>query len=145
MKQLSDILYKVPITALSGRTDLAVQDVQLDSRKIKAGSLFIAVKGAAADGHRFIATAVEQGAVAIVCETLPAEKSAGVTYVQTSDSAMAAGLIAHNFYDQPTAALRLVGVTGTNGKTTIATLLYKLFTALGYECGLVSKIGRAHV
>ncbi len=119
---------------------MAVADVQIDSRQVKEGSLFIAVKGSAVDGHRFIQKAIEQGAVAVVCETLPAEQLEGITYVQTASSAEAAGLIAHNFYDQPTASVQLVGVTGTNGKTTVATLLYKLFTALGYECGLVSTV-----
>ena len=139
MKKLSDILYMVHTTALAGNTDVDVADVQIDSRRVKQGSLFVAVKGAAADGHAFITKAIEQGAVVIVCEEMPAQKE-GVTYVQTSDSAEAAGQIAHNFYDQPTDQLKLVGVTGTNGKTTIATLLYKLFTSLGYKCGLVSTV-----
>jgi UDP-N-acetylmuramoyl-L-alanyl-D-glutamate--2,6-diaminopimelate ligase len=115
-------------------------DVQIDSRKVKQGSVFIAVRGVAADGHKFIAKAVEQGAAAIVCEEMPAEKKGNVTYVQVKNSAEAAGIIAHNFYDQPSTKLQLVGVTGTNGKTTIATLLYKLFGCLGYKCGLVSTV-----
>lgn len=126
--------------AVSGSTDVVVSGVQIDSRKASHRSVFVAVKGAAADGHQFIGKAVEQGAVAIVCEDMPAEQKEGVTYIQTSDSAEAAGVMAHNFYDQPSAKLKLVGVTGTNGKTTIATLLYKLFTCLGYECGLVSTV-----
>lgn len=140
MKKLSDILYKVHITALSGVTDLDINDVQIDSRQVKRGSLFIAVKGVAADGHAFMAKAIELGAVAVVCETMPKEKMEGITYVQTSGSAEAAGQIAHNFYDAPTTKLKLVGVTGTNGKTTIATLLFKLFSAMGYTCGLVSTV-----
>jgi UDP-N-acetylmuramoyl-L-alanyl-D-glutamate--2,6-diaminopimelate ligase len=107
---------------------------------VKPGTCFIAVKGAVADGHLFIAKAIESGAVAIVCEVLPSERNGNVTYVQTGNSAEAAGLIAHNFYDSPTTRFKLVGVTGTNGKTTIATLLYKLFTSLGYKCGLVSTV-----
>ncbi|HUC81662.1 MAG TPA: UDP-N-acetylmuramoyl-L-alanyl-D-glutamate--2,6-diaminopimelate ligase [Flavisolibacter sp.] len=140
MKTIADILYKVHIAAVSGSTDVVVSGVQIDSRKVSHRSVFVAVKGAAADGHQFIGKAVEQGAVAIVCEEMPAEQKEGVSYIQTSDSAEAAGVMAHNFYDQPSTKLKLVGVTGTNGKTTIATLLYKLFTCLGYECGLVSTV-----
>ena len=140
MKKLSDILYKVRITATKGSTNIDVASVQIDSRKVQSGSLFIAVKGVAMDGHQFIQKAVQQGAVAIVCEALPAKQSAGVTYVQSINTAEAAGIIAHNFYEQPSHKLKLIGVTGTNGKTTIATLLYKLFTCLGYDCGLVSTV-----
>ncbi len=140
MKKLSDILYKVHTTALAGHTDLDIAAVQIDSRQVSAGSLFIAVKGVAVDGHRFIEGAIEKGAVAIVCQELPASLKEGVTYVQTTDSAEAAGLIAHNFYDQPSQKVKLVGVTGTNGKTTIATLLYKTFRGLGYSCGLISTV-----
>ena len=133
-------MYKVHAIALAGNTNIDISDVQIDSRKVQNGSLFIAVKGVAVDGHEFIDKATEQGAVAIVCQQMPSSQKEGITYVQTSDSAEAAGLIAHNFYDQPTTKLKLVGVTGTNGKTTIATLLYKLFTCLGYKCGLVSTV-----
>jgi len=139
LKKLSDILYKVHTTALSGNTDIDINDIQIDSRKAGKGSLFVAVKGVAADGHLFIEKAIAQGAVAIVCEQMPSQVE-GITYVQTSNSAEAAGQLAHNFYDQPTQKLKLVGVTGTNGKTTVATLLYKLFTCLGYKCGLVSTV-----
>lgn len=140
MKKLSDILYKVSTAALAGNTNIDINDVQIDSRKVQKESLFIAVKGVAVDGHQFISKAIEQGAVAVVCEEMPSSQKEGVTYVQTNNSAEAAGLIAHNFYDQPTTKLKLVGVTGTNGKTTIATLLYKLFTCLGYKCGLLSTV-----
>lgn len=140
MKTLADILYKVPIAAISGSTDVVVSGVQIDSRKVSHRSVFVAVKGVAADGHSFIDKAIERGAIAIVCEEMPAQQKEGITYVQTSDSAEAAGLLAHNFYGQPSTKLRLVGVTGTNGKTTIATLLYKLFTCLGSKCGLVSTV-----
>ena len=140
MRKLSDILYKVHTTALSGNTDVDIADVQIDSRHVTAGSLFVALKGAAMDGHLFIDKAIENGAVAVVCEELPAMIPSGVSFVQTSNSAEAAGQIAHNFYDAPTRKLKLVGVTGTNGKTTVATLLYKLFTALGYKCGLISTV-----
>lgn len=140
MKVLSDILYKVHTTAITGKTDINIIDVQIDSRKVIKGTCFIAVKGAAADGHAYISKAVEAGAVAIVCEEMPNDLHENVTYVKTGDSAEAAGIIAHNYYDQPSLKLKLVGVTGTNGKTTIATLLYKLFTCLGYTCGLVSTV-----
>lgn len=140
MKKLSDILYKVHMTAANGSTDIDIASVQIDSRKAGENSLFVAVKGSAADGHRFIDNAIQQGAKAIVCESLPAQPEEGVTYIQTTNSAEAAGIMAHNFYDQPSQKIKLVGVTGTNGKTTIATLLYKLFTCLGNQCGLVSTV-----
>ena len=140
MKKLSDILYKVRITAIAGNTDINISGLQIDSRKIAAGNLFIAIKGAAVDGHQYINKAIDLGAVAVICEELPNHPSETVTYVQVSDSSEAAGQIAHNYYGQPTTRLKLVGVTGTNGKTTIATLLYKLFTCLGYKCGLVSTV-----
>jgi UDP-N-acetylmuramoyl-L-alanyl-D-glutamate--2,6-diaminopimelate ligase len=119
---------------------LEINDVQIDSRKIKPGSLFIAVKGVAVDGHQFIDKAIEAGAVGVVYEEASPEKKAEVVYVQVENSDVAAGLIAHNFFDQPSEKMKLVGVTGTNGKTTIATLLYKLFTSLGYKCGLLSTV-----
>lgn len=140
MKKLSDILYRVSATALAGNTNIDISDVQIDSRKVQGGCLFVAAKGVAADGHKFIDKAIEQGAVAIVCEQMPSSQKEGVTYVQVNNSAEAAGQMAHNFYDLPTTRLKLVGVTGTNGKTTIATLLYKLFTCLGYKCGLLSTV-----
>lgn len=140
MKTLADILYKVHIVAVSGSTDVVVSGVQIDSRKAAHRSVFVAVNGVAVDGHKYIAKAIEGGAIAVVCEELPKHKKEGVTYVQTSDSAEAAGILAHNFYGQPSGKLKLVGVTGTNGKTTIATLLYKLFDCLGYQCGLVSTV-----
>ena len=140
MKKLSDIVYKVHTVALVGNTDIDITDVQIDSRKVQPGSLFIAVKGFASDGHRFIDTAIQKGAVAIICDQMPGAQDEGITYIQTANSAEAAGQIAHNFYDQPTQKLKLVGVTGTNGKTTIATLLYKLFDCLCYTSGLISTV-----
>src|SRR4030095_2377479 len=128
------VLYKVSIRSINGSTDIDVKDIQIDSRKIKKGSLFIAVKGSAVDGHLFIDNANENGASVIVCEILPAEKKEGVVYVQIENSAEAAGYIAANFFGQPSERMKVVGVTGTNGKTTIATLLYKLFASLGYTC-----------
>lgn len=138
--RLLDILYKVAIRSVAGSTDTEIMDVQMDSRNVKAGTLFIAVKGVAADGHDYIAKAIGAGAKAIVCEKMPGERAADVVYVETANSAAAAGVIAHNFYGRPSEQLKIVGVTGTNGKTTIATLLYKLFTSLGYHCGLLSTV-----
>jgi UDP-N-acetylmuramoyl-L-alanyl-D-glutamate--2,6-diaminopimelate ligase len=140
LKTVADILYKVRIMAVSGSTDVVISGVQIDSRKASHRSVFVAVKGSGVDGHLFIDTAIESGAVAVVCEEMPTQKKEGITYIQVSDSAEAAGLIAHNFYGQPSQKIKLVGVTGTNGKTTIATILYKLFDCLGYKCGLISTV-----
>lgn len=140
MAVLQDILYKVSIRSVQGTTQLHVVDLQIDSRKVKKGSTFIAIKGTSSDGHAFIEAAIGKGALAIVCETLPVDKKEGITYVQVESSAAAAGFMAHNFYGQPSSKIKLVGVTGTNGKTTIATLLFKLFTALNYKCGLISTV-----
>ena len=140
---LQDILYKVKIRSVSGSVSVDVNDVQIDSRKIKKGALFIAVKvpdGMTGDGHQFIDKAIEAGAIAVVAETMPPTKVDGVVYVEAENSAAAAGYIAHNFFGQPSEKMKLIGVTGTNGKTTIATLLYKLFTSLGYSCGLISTV-----
>jgi len=137
---LQDILYKVSIRSVQGNTGIPVRDLQLDSRKVSEGSIFIAVKGSATDGHQYIDQVIMQGATGIICETMPAELKEGVTYVQVENSGAAAGYMAHNFYGQPSEKIQLVGVTGTNGKTTIATLLFKLFTSLGYKCGLLSTV-----
>ena len=140
MRTLADILYKVHIVTVVGSTNVVISGVQIDSRKVSHRSVFVAVKGVAADGHQFIDKAIELGAIAVVCEDMPAQQKEGITYVETTDSAEAAGLLAHNFYDQPSQKVKLVGVTGTNGKTTIATLLYKLFLCLGYKVGLISTV-----
>jgi UDP-N-acetylmuramoyl-L-alanyl-D-glutamate--2,6-diaminopimelate ligase len=137
---LSDLLYKVSIRSVLGNTDIAVKDLQMDSRKVSASSCFIAIKGATLDGHQFIDTAIEKGATTIICESIPLAVNEQVTYVQVENSSVAAGYISHNFYGEPSAKLKLIGVTGTNGKTTIVTLLWKLFSALGYKCGLISTI-----
>ena len=137
---LQDVLYKVALRTVAGSTGTEVTDVQTDSRKVKAGSVFIAVKGGSTDGHQFIENAVGQGAAAVVAEKLPAEKKEGVVYIEVADSAAAAGFIAHNFFGRPTEKIKLVGVTGTNGKTTIATLLYKVLTRLGFQSGLISTV-----
>lgn len=140
MKTLREILYNVNILSVQGNNDIAVNTLAIDSRQVKKGGVFIAIRGAAADGHQFIARAVELGAAAVVCETLPDERAGDVCYVQTGNSAQAAGIMAGNFYNNPSHRLHLVGVTGTNGKTTIATLLFRLFTKLGHTCGLLSTV-----
>lgn len=137
---LRDVLYKVAIRSVAGSTEIEVSDIQIDSRKVKPGAVFVAVKGMAADGHQFIEKAIDNGAAVVVAEAMPAEKKDGVVYIQAENSAAAAGYIAHNFFGQPSERMKIVGVTGTNGKTTIATLLYKLFTVLGYKCGLLSTV-----
>ena len=140
MMHLQEILYKVSIRAVQGDTGIAVRGIQTNSSKVEAGNVFIAVKGTHTDGHQYIGQAIGQGAAAIVCEELPAHPDQQVVWVQVENSAAAAGYIAHNYYGQPSEKLQLTGVTGTNGKTTVATLLYKLFTALGYTCGLISTV-----
>jgi UDP-N-acetylmuramoyl-L-alanyl-D-glutamate--2,6-diaminopimelate ligase len=140
MANLQDILYKVSIRSIHGDRDRQVDNLQTDSRQAGAGTLFIAMKGTHVDGHEFIGAVTSAGTNVIVCQDLPAVLQEGVTYIQVEDTAAAAGIIAHNFYGQPSERLKLVGVTGTNGKTTIATLLYKLFSGLGYKCGLLSTV-----
>ena len=140
MIHLQEILYKVSIRAVQGDTAIAIQDVQTNSAKVAAGTVFVAVKGTHTDGHSFIEQAISTGAVAVVCEQMPVMLHSTIVYVQVENSAAAAGYIAHNFYGQPSEKLQLIGVTGTNGKTTVATLLYKLFSALGYRCGLISTV-----
>ncbi len=140
MANLQNILYKVRLQEVNGNTNIEVKDVQIDSRKVSAGSLFVAVRGTVADGHNYIHTAIENGAIAIVCEELPLMLTGNITYIKVSNSSEAVAYMAHNFYGEPSATLKLVGVTGTNGKTTIATLLFKLFSQLGYTCGLISTV-----
>jgi UDP-N-acetylmuramoyl-L-alanyl-D-glutamate--2,6-diaminopimelate ligase len=123
-----------------GNTHRDITALHIDSRQVTDGSCFIAIKGAATDGHQYISQALALGAVAIVCETMPDHLEEGITYVQVENSAMAAGVMSHSFFGSPTASLILVGVTGTNGKTTIATLLFKLFTSMGHLCGLISTV-----
>ncbi|RFM26207.1 UDP-N-acetylmuramoyl-L-alanyl-D-glutamate--2,6-diaminopimelate ligase [Deminuibacter soli] len=140
MSTLQDILYKVPLQSVNGNTALEVKDIQIDSRRVTDGSVFVAIRGAQADGHLFIEKAIELGAIAIVCEAMPAQLQAGITYIQVQNTHEAVAYMAHHFYGEPSAHLKLVGVTGTNGKTTIATVLYNLFTELGHKCGLVSTV-----
>ncbi len=137
---LQDILYKVAIRSVEGNTHIAINNLQIDSRKVTAGACFIAVKGAVADGYAFIETAITNGAAVVVCEMLPQNLKANITYIVVENSAVAAGIMSHNFFTAPSEKIKLVGVTGTNGKTTIATLLFKLFDALGYKCGLISTV-----
>ena len=140
MAILKDILYGVALEQVVGSTAVEVNALQFDSRKVTPQSLFIAIKGTLSDGHQFMATAIEKGAVVIVCEAMPATFDLQVTYVKVQNSAKALGIIAANFYQHPSKKLKLVGVTGTNGKTTVATLLYKLFRDLGYKAGLISTV-----
>jgi len=140
MKKLEDILKGVDITSISGSVSAEITAIEFDSRKVIAGSLFVAVKGYNTDGHRFIGSAISSGAVAIICEELPENATGEICWIRTSDSAKALGQTASNYYDNPSYSLKLVGVTGTNGKTTIATLLYNMFSKLGYKCGLFSTV-----
>ena len=140
MALLQQILYKVKIISVTGIPVNEVNDLQTDSRKVKPGNCFIAVKGTIADGHSFIDTAIAYGASVIICEVLPGILNNDIQYIVVENSAVAAGVMAHNFYGQLSEKIKLVGVTGTNGKTTIATLLFKLFSQLGYTCGLLSTV-----
>jgi UDP-N-acetylmuramoyl-L-alanyl-D-glutamate--2,6-diaminopimelate ligase len=140
VKLLSDILYKTRLEEIIGTTNLAISSVVFDSRKIKKDSLFIAIKGVSVDGHEFIAKAIENGAVAILCEELPEHTHDHITYVKVLDTSESLGYIACNFYDNPSEKLKLVGITGTNGKTTSVTLLFNLFRNLGYKVGLLSTV-----
>lgn len=140
MPILKDILYKVKIVAVQGSTDIAIQSIYIDSREVQVGSVFVAIKGTNSDGHQFIETAIQKGAIAIVCEELPSILTNNVTYIQVGNTQEAVAYMAHHFYGEPSSNMKVIGVTGTNGKTTIATLLYQLFTALGYTCGLISTV-----
>ena len=137
---LQEILYKVAIRSVHGNLNVNVKDLQLDSRKVEKGSAFIAVKGTHVDGHQFISDVTKKKPAAIICEKMPGKMEDGITYIQVENSAAASGLLAHNFYGQPSEKMKLIGITGTNGKTTIATLLFKLFSSLEYKCGLLSTV-----
>ena len=140
MAVLQDILYRVNIRSVQGNMSAEIKDIQLDSRRVSEKSCFIAIKGNLQNGHAYIDAAIQKGATAIIAEELPEVKKETVTYVQVENSAAAAGYIANNFYGNPSSKMKVTGVTGTNGKTTIATLLFKLFSALGYKCGLLSTV-----
>jgi len=138
--QLQDLLYSVKILELVGKTDRRIGGLNFDSRKVKQDDIFFAVVGAVADGHLYIEETVAKGASVIVCEVLPEVKQEGVTYIKVENTAVALGQIAGNFYGRPSSKLKLVGITGTNGKTTIATILFKLFKGLGFKVGLISTV-----
>ena len=139
--KLSEILRKVKTTAIAGSTDIEISDVNIDSRCIGPGHLFLAIKGTVTDGHQYIGKAIEQGATAIVCEVMPDyAKNGHITFVQVESTEAVAGIIATTFQGCPSERLSLVGVTGTNGKTTIATLLYNMFRKMGHKCGLLSTV-----
>ena len=138
--KLKELLNAIPVIAFIGNEDVEITGVNIDSRRIKDGHLFVAMKGTQVDGHKFIPKAVELGAKAVLCEDLPQEKAEGVTYVQVESTEDAVGKVATAFHGNPSSKLKLVGVTGTNGKTTIATLLYNMFTKMGHKCGLLSTV-----
>lgn len=140
MAKLSDILYNVRITYTAGNMSQEISGIAFDSLKVKQGNIFVAIKGTQTDGHKFIESAIESGAKAIFCAELPEKLVEGVTYVTHQNTAQALGIMSSNFYGNPSKKLKLIGVTGTNGKTTVVTLLYKLFTSMGKKCGLLSTI-----
>ena len=140
MKILSELLQTIKPVSITGSTDKEITGVNIDSRRIENGHLFVAMKGTQVDGHRFITKAIESGATAILCEDVPEEKNEHVTYIQVESTEDAVGKVATLFYDCPSKSLKLVGVTGTNGKTTIATLLYNMFRKMGHKVGLLSTV-----
>lgn len=140
MKNLKTILHAIPVQEVVGQLDVEVVSLCFDSRQVVLGSLFIAVRGVHTDGHLFIDKAIAFGARAVIVEELPVETLDSVVYIVVADSALALGIVAANFYDNPSKKMKLVGVTGTNGKTTVATLLFQLFTELGYHVGLLSTV-----
>src|SRR5690606_6704541 len=140
MKILKDILYKVSLVSTHGDMDSGVAQIAFDSRKVDRGTAFVAMKGTQVDGHQYIDQAVQKGATAVICEVMPETKEQNVAYVQVTDAAKALGIMAANFYDHPTGKLKVVAITGTNGKTTIATLLHQLYMELGHSCGLLSTV-----
>ena len=140
MKLLKDILYKVSVNTIYGDTNLEISQIDFDSRAVKEGSLFVAQKGVSVDGHLFIDKAIRLGATSVICEVLPEKKQDNITFIQVDDSNTSLAIIASNFYDNPSSKLKLIGVTGTNGKTTIASLLYQLHKKAGFKVGLLSTV-----
>jgi len=138
--KLEELIRNIDVKSIVGSTDVDITDVDIDSRKVAAGHLFVAIKGTQTDGHQYIQKAIELGASAILCEDMPKEQLAQVCYVQVDSTEAVVGKVATTFHGDPTSKLKLVGVTGTNGKTTIATLLYNMFRRLGYKCGLLSTV-----
>ncbi|HET8855204.1 MAG TPA: Mur ligase domain-containing protein, partial [Salinimicrobium sp.] len=137
---LRDILYKVSLSVVVGNTAVEVNEIRFDSRKVGFNDVFVAIKGLASDGHDFIEQAVNQGALAIICQKLPDNIVNGVTYVKVENSGQALAIIASNFYGNPSENLKLVGITGTNGKTNIASLLFQMFSKAGFRVGLLSTV-----
>jgi len=137
---LKDILYKVAIESINGSTSVAIGKIEFDSRKIEKGDVFVAIRGSISDGHDYIQKAIALGAIAIVCDTFPATFEKGVTYIQVKDTNKALAFMAANFFGDPSKDLKLIGITGTNGKTTIASLLYQLFKKAGFKVGLLSTV-----
>jgi UDP-N-acetylmuramoyl-L-alanyl-D-glutamate--2,6-diaminopimelate ligase len=137
---LKDILYKVAIEVVKGSTEMTIRKIEFDSRKIQENDVFVAIRGTLSDGHDFIEKAINSGAIAIVCDTLPEVIVTGITYIQVEDTNVALAFLAANYYGNPSQHLKLVGITGTNGKTTIASLLYQLFKNAGYKVGLISTV-----
>lgn len=140
VKNVRDILYGSSIQQVVGTTDREVNNIVFDSREIGVNDLFVAIRGAASDGHDFIEKAIEKGASTIVCETMPANLQEGINYISVDDSHKTLAILANNFYDQPSRNIKLIGITGTNGKTTTTTLLFNLFRKLGYSVGLISTV-----
>jgi UDP-N-acetylmuramoyl-L-alanyl-D-glutamate--2,6-diaminopimelate ligase len=140
MKLLKEILYKTHIEQVSGSTSVNISDIAFDSRKVSEWTLFVAVRGTLADGHDFISKAIDNGAIAIICEEMPENLIPTITYVRVKDSSHALAIVCNNFYEDPSTKLKLIGVTGTNGKTTSVTLLHSLFTQLGFKCGMLSTV-----
>ena len=140
MINLKEILWKVAIEAVNGSTDVAIEKMEFDSRKISDNDVFIAIRGTISDGHDFIETAIHKGAIAIICDTFPEIIVTGITYIQVKDTNKAMAFMAANYFENPSQKLKLVGITGTNGKTTVASLLYQLFQKAGYKVGLLSTV-----
>lgn len=140
MRPLKDILYKCPIIRFIGNNDIPIEGITFDSRNTTKKSVFVAIKGTVTDGHKYIEQVIEKGIAAIVCEELPEKLNSEVCYVQVKNTSETLGIMACNFYDNPSGKLKLVGITGTNGKTTTATLLYNIFRLLGYKAGLISTV-----
>ena len=140
MKLLTDILYTVSPIEIIGDSNIEINQIHFDSRNIASGDLFVAVNGTQVDGHRFIAQCIEAGVNAIVCENVPEKLNKDVTYIKVSNSAEALGVLSSNFYEQPSSKLKLIGITGTNGKTSTVTMLFNLFRSLGYQVGMLSTV-----
>jgi UDP-N-acetylmuramoyl-L-alanyl-D-glutamate--2,6-diaminopimelate ligase len=137
---LKDILWKVAIESVHGSTDVAIEKMEFDSRKVSENDVFIAIRGTISDGHEFIETAINKGAIAIICDSFPEIIVSGITYIKVNDTNKAMAFIAANYFDNPSQKLKLIGITGTNGKTTIASLLFQLFQKAGFKTGLLSTV-----